>query len=139
MATSSALIMVWISAWPEASICRVVDVGLWITEAPSRDSPSMRDPSVYIQISGSNCGAHGMGSGAMGRMRLGDNRAAGSTSGGGCGRGWELAYWRSIAKAPGAMTERGREGVHKAGGTWESKFVLSKRGGVSGGRGADEL
>ena len=129
MATSSALMMVWVSSWPEASLCRVVDVGMWITAAPSRDSPSMRDPSVYIQFSGSNCGDHGIGSGALGRVSLGANRAAGSTSGGECGGGWEPAYWRSIAKAPGAMTERGRDGVLKVGGTLDPKSVPSEGGG----------
>ena len=139
MATSSALMMVWVSAWPVASICRVVDVGLWIIAAPSRDSPSMREPSVYIQVSGSNCGAHGMGSGALGRVRLGGDRAAGSTSRGGCGRGWEPAYWRPIAKAPGAMTERGKEGVLETGGTWEPNSVPpSGAGAFAGGRCADE-
>ena len=116
-------------------MCRVVDVGMWITAAPRRDSPSMRDPTVYIQFSGSNCGVHGIGSGALGRVSLGGNRVASSTSRGGCGRGWEPAYWRSTAKAPGAMTERGREGVLKTGGTWEPKSVPSDEGGGGGGGG----
>ena len=80
---------------------RVVDVGMWITAAPRRDSPSMRDPSVYIPFSWSSCGVHGIGSGALGRVSLGGYRAAGGTSRGGCGRGWEPAYWRSIAICEG--------------------------------------
>ena len=53
MATSSALMMVWVSARPEASMCKDVREGLWMTAAPSLPSPSMREPSVYIHASGS--------------------------------------------------------------------------------------
>ena len=77
-----------------------------------------------------------IGSRALGRVSLGGNRAAGSTSRGGCGRGWEPAYWRSIAKAPGSMTERGREGVLKAFGNRNPSPL--RGGGIFGGRGADE-
>ena len=53
MATSSALMLVWVSARPEASICKDVAEGLWMIAAPSLPSPSMREPSVYIHASGS--------------------------------------------------------------------------------------
>ena len=54
---------------------KVVAEGLWMTAAPSLDSPSIKEPSVYIQLSGSNCGVQGGGVGGGGRWSLGGQQA----------------------------------------------------------------
>ncbi len=46
MATSSALVIVWVSSWPDASMYVVVLVGECITTAPIRGCPFWGEPSV---------------------------------------------------------------------------------------------
>ena len=46
MPTNSALMMVRVSSWSDASIYVVVDVGEYITEAPRPGLPFFREPFV---------------------------------------------------------------------------------------------
>ena len=65
MAPSSALIMVCVSSSPDASMCVVVFVGEWMTEAPCLGLPSLCEPFVYVHFSGLCMGCQGIGWGGL--------------------------------------------------------------------------
>jgi hypothetical protein len=65
MAPSSALIIVCVSSSPDASMCVVVFVGEWMTEAPCLGLPSLCEPSVYVHSSGLCMGCQGIGWGGL--------------------------------------------------------------------------
>jgi len=84
MATSSALMMVCISSWPEASMYVVGAVGECMTEAPICGLPILREPLVYIHSVGLCRGCHNIGCGGE-RSRSGVCFCIG------------LSVWRSFA------------------------------------------
>jgi hypothetical protein len=67
MGANSALVMLRVSSWPEASIHVVVDVGEWIIEAPSRDLHFLGNrPYMYIRSVELWIGYHNLRFGGVG-------------------------------------------------------------------------